>query len=58
MHPEDMTTDQLEDHLESLEAERMGLELHWMVEDVDNDWDAVNREIKQVKQLLESRRTE
>jgi len=53
-----MTTDQLEDHLESLEAERMGLELHWMVEDVDNDWDAVNREIKQVKQLLESRRTE
>lgn len=53
-----MTTDQLEDHLESLEIERAGLELHWMVDDVDNDWEAVNREIKQVRALLSARTDE
>lgn len=56
MNYEDMTISELEDELGRLEDERIALQQNWMVDDPDDEWGQVNRDIDRVEQLLKNRR--
>lgn len=57
MIPEDMTVGELEVELDQLMHEKAELEKNWMVDDPDDEWGQVNREIKRVEELLRNKRS-
>lgn len=52
-----MTVGELEVELDQLMHEKAELEKNWMVDDPDDEWGQVNREIKRVEELLRNKRS-
>ncbi|QGJ94867.1 hypothetical protein SEA_REDWATTLEHOG_4 [Gordonia phage RedWattleHog] len=52
-----MTVGELEDELDRLEDEKKNLERYSMVDDPDDEWGQVNRDIGIVRKLLGQRRS-
>lgn len=57
MNYEDMTVGELEAELERLEDEKRVLKNNWMVDDPDDEWGQIIRDIDRVVELLNHRRS-